>query len=73
MDFEWRSGTDISYLHFRKAILAAASELAGMEVRVENWKAVSSSLSEGFELRQWVGSSHCRFQKYLGAPIKKIC
>lgn len=51
MDFEWRSGIDILYLYFRKAILAVVFELVGVEVRVENWKVVSSLLFEGFELR----------------------
>lgn len=56
MDFEQRSGRDI-YLHFRKVILVAMCTIVGVEVRLETWKAVSSSLSEGFEVRQWVWSS----------------
>lgn len=53
MDFEQRSGSDI-YLHFRKVILVAMCTIVGVEVRWETWKAASSSLSDGFEVRQWV-------------------
>lgn len=73
MDFEQGSGNDISYLHFRKVMLVATSKMVGVGVMLETWKAVSSSLSEGFERIQWVQNSHSRLQKHLGGLIKNTC